>query len=152
MSDYPNTGPNESGPQQYGQQPYSQQPDYRAPGNMSTMSPQDERTWGAIAHGAALVAMIVSAGFLGFLGSLAVYVIHKDRGPFVRAHAANSLNVQITMFIWIVISIPLILLLGLGFLTLIAAPFVAGLLHVIGAMKAYQGEWWNPPLTPRFVK
>lgn len=148
MSDYPNTDPQ----QPYGQQPYGTQPDYRAPGNTRAMSPQDERTWGAVAHGAALVAMICSAGFLGFLGSLAVYVIHKDRGPFVRAHAANSLNVQITMFIWIVISIPLILLLGLGLLTLIAAPFVAGLLHVIGAMKAYQGEWWNPPLTPRFVK
>jgi len=143
MSDYPNSDP---------QQPYGQQPDYRAPGTTAAMSPQDERTWGAIAHGAALAAMILSAGFLGFLGSLAVYVIHKDRGPFVRAHAANSLNVQITMFIWIVISFPLILLLGFGLLTLIAAPFVAGLLHVIGAMKAYQGEWWNPPLTPRFVK
>lgn len=157
MSDYPNydpqqSGPQQSGQQQSGQQGYGQQPDYRAPGNVPSMSPQDERTWGAIAHGAALAAMVLSAGFLGFLGSLAVYIVHKDRGPFVRAHAANSLNVQITMFIWIVISIPLILLLGLGFLTLIAAPFVAGLLHIIGAIKAYQGEWWNPPLTPRFVK
>ena len=151
MSDYPNYDPQQSGPQQSGPQGYGQQPDYRAPGNAPSMSPQDERTWGAIAHGAALVAMILSAGFLGFLGSLAVYIVHKDRGPFVRAHAANSLNVQITMAIWIVISIPLILLLGLGFLTLVAAPFVAGLLHVIGALKAYQGEWWNPPLTPRFV-
>lgn len=147
MSDYPNYDPH-----QPGQQGYGQMPDYRVPGNARPMSPQDERTWGAIAHGGALVAMIVSAGFLGFLGSLAVYIVHKDRGPFVRAHAANSLNVQITMFIWIVISIPLILLLGLGLLTLVAAPFVAGLLHVIGAMKAYQGEWWNPPLTPRFVR
>jgi len=147
MSDYPNDDPQLSG-----QQGYGQQPDYRAPGNSPAMSPQDERTWGAIAHGAALAAMILSAGFLGFLGSLAVYVIYKDRGPFVRAHAANSVNVQITMFIWLVISIPLILLLGLGLLTFLAAPFVAGLLHIIGAMKAYQGEWWNPPLTPRFVK
>ena len=46
--------------------------------------------------------MVLSAGFLGFLGSLAVYIIYKDRGPFVRAHAANSVNVQITMFIWLV--------------------------------------------------
>ena len=147
MSDYPNYDP-----QQPGQQGYGQQPDYRAPGNTRAMSAQDERTWGAIAHAAALLAMILSAGFLGFLGSLAVYIVHKDRGPFVRAHAANSVNVQITMFIWIVISVPLILLLGLGFLTLIAAPFVAGLLHIIGAVKAYQGEWWNPPLTPRFIR
>ena len=151
MSDYPNNDPQGYGQQDYGQQGYGQQPDYRAPGQ-PLMSPQDERTWGAIAHAAALLAMILSAGFLGFLGSLAVYIVHKDRGPFVRAHAANSVNVQITMFIWIVISVPLILLLGLGFLTLMAAPFVAGLLHIIGAVKAYQGEWWNPPLTPRFVR
>ncbi|WP_210440494.1 DUF4870 domain-containing protein [Nocardioides xinjiangensis] len=135
-----------------GQQPgYGPQPDaYRA--GPATMSPQDERTWGAISHGGALVAMICSAGFLGFVASVVVFMMYKDRGPFVRSHAANSINVQITMFIWIVISFPLILLLGLGLLTLVAAPFVAGLLHVIGAVKAYQGEWWNPPLTPRFVR
>ncbi|MCF6379644.1 DUF4870 domain-containing protein [Nocardioides KLBMP 9356] len=131
---------------------YARPPQAGYHGGPATMSPQDERTWGAISHAGALVAMICSAGFLGFVASIVVYAIHKDRGPFVRAHAANSLNVQITMFIWIVVSIPLILLLGLGLLTLVAAPFVAGLLHVIGAIKAYNGEWWNPPLTPRFVK
>ena len=36
---------------------------------------------------------------------------------------------------------------------LLAAAFViAGVLHVIGAVKAYNGEWWNPPFTPQFVK
>ena len=35
---------------------------------------------------------------------------------------------------------------------LAAAFVVAGILHVIGAVKAYNGEWWNPPFTPRFVK
>ena len=134
--------------QQYGQQPYQQPYGAAVP---RPMSPTDERTWGAISHGAGLVAMVLSAGFLGFFGSLAVYLLHKDRGPFVRSHAANSLNVQITMFIWILISIPLVFALGLGILTLIAAPFVAGLLHLIGAIKAYNGEWWNPPLTPRFI-
>ena len=129
---------------------YRPQPSYGAP--VASMSPEQERTWGAIGHGAALVAMVLSVGFLGFLGSLAVYLVHKDRGPFVRAHAANSLNVQITMLIWIVISIPLILAFGLGLVTLVAAPFVAGLLHLVGTIKAYNGEWWNPPLTPRFIR
>jgi uncharacterized Tic20 family protein len=125
------------------------------------MSPQDERTWGAISHGGAVVAMICSAGFLGFLASLAVYVVHKDRGPFVRAHAANSINIQISMFIWLVVAgIAYVILglvtLGIGFvvfLPVFAVPFVvAGILHVIGAVKAYNGEWWTPPLTPQFVK
>ena len=25
-------------------------------------------------------------------------------------------------------------------------------LHLLGAMKAYNGEWWSPPMTPRFVR
>ena len=49
-----------------------------------------------------------------------------------------------------------IVTLGIGFfvfLPVFAVPLViAGVLHVIGALKAYQGEWWNPPFTPSFVK
>ena len=143
----------------YAQQPAAPTQAYQS--QPPTMSAQDERTWGAISHAGAVVAMICSAGFLGFLASIAVYVIHKDRGPFVRSHAANSINIQITMFIWLVVlgilTIPIALLtLGLGLVVMLpalAAAFAfAGILHVIGAVKAYNGEWWNPPLTPRFVK
>lgn len=143
----------------YPQDPQQTQTAYGAP--PATISPEDERTWGAISHAGAVVAMICSAGFLGFLASIAVYVMYKDRGPFVRAHAANSLNIQITMFIWLVVlgilTIPIALLtLGLGLVVMLpalAAAFLfAGILHVIGTLKAYNGEWWNPPFTPRFVK
>ncbi|HSU03453.1 MAG TPA: DUF4870 domain-containing protein [Nocardioides sp.] len=146
----------------YGQQPHPPTAPQAAHGAQpSTMSAEDERTWGAISHAGAVIAMICSAGFLGFLASVAVYVIHKDRGPFVRAHAANSLNIQITMFIWLlvlgILTIPIaVLTLGLGLVVMLpalaAAFVVAGILHVVGAVKAYNGEWWNPPLTPRFVK
>lgn len=141
----------------YGQQP--QTTGHQTP--PATMSAEDERTWGAISHAGAVVAMICSAGFLGFLASVAVYAIYKDRGPFVRAHAANSINIQITMFIWLVVlgilTIPVALLtLGLGLIVMLpalaAAVLFAGILHVIGAVKAYNGEWWNPPFTPQFVK
>ena len=46
--------------------------------------------------------------------------------------------------------------LGVGLVVMLPALalafVVAGILHVVGAIKAYNGEWWNPPLTPRFVK
>ncbi|HEX8781019.1 MAG TPA: DUF4870 domain-containing protein [Nocardioides sp.] len=145
----PQHGQPQHGQPQYGQPQYGQ-PSY-AP-QQQAISPDQERTWGAIAHGAALGAMLLSAGVLGFVGSLAIYLMYKDRGPFVRAHAANSLNVQITMLIWLVVSVPLILLLGLGILIMAVAPFVAGVLHVLGLVKSMNGEWWNPPLTPRFVR
>ena len=89
------------------------------------------------------------------------WALPPDYLAFVRAHAANSLNVQISMFIWLVIAAVLyvilgIVTLGIGFLVFLpvfAVPLViAGVLHVIGAVKAYNGEWWNPPFTARFVK
>lgn len=117
----------------------------------SPISASQERTMGAIAHGVPLIAMVLSAGLLGFVGSLVIYLMYRDRGPFVRAHAANSLNVQIITGIVLLISFPLMLVL-IGFVTYPLALVFAFVLHVIGAMKANSGEWWNPPMTPRFVK
>ena len=95
--------------------------------------------------------MVLSAGTLGFVGSLVIYLIYKDKGPFVRAHAANSLNIQIITGIFLIISIPLMLVL-VGFVTYAIALVIAFVLHLIGAIKAYNGDWWKPPMTPRFVR
>jgi hypothetical protein len=120
---------------------------YARPG---AMSPSEERTMGMLAHAIPLVAMVVSAGTLGFIASLVLYFIYKDRGPFVRENAVNSLNLQITTGIVLLISIPLMLIL-VGFLTFLAALVVAFVLHLIGAIKANRGEWWRPPMTLRLV-
>jgi uncharacterized Tic20 family protein len=116
----------------------------------ATVSPSEERTMGMLAHAIPLVAMVVSAGTLGFVASLILYLIYKDRGPFVRENAANSLNIQITTGIVLLISIPLMLVL-VGFLTWGIALVVAFVLHLIGALKANRGEWWRPPMTLHIV-
>jgi uncharacterized protein len=128
----------------------SQSPDPYAvrPG---AVSPAEERTMGTLAHAIPLVAMVISAGLLGFVASLVLYLIYKDRGPFARENAANSLNIQITTGIVLLVSIPLMLVL-IGFLTFGIAIVAAFVLHLIGALKANRGEWWRPPLTLRFVR
>ncbi len=95
--------------------------------------------------------MVISAGTLGFVGSLVIYLVYKDRGPFVRAHAANSLNIQITTAIGVVVSFILMFVL-VGFVTIFLVGIYAFVMHIIGMVKANNGEWWNPPFTPRFVK
>ena len=127
----------------------SQSPDPYAvrPG---AVSPAEERTLGTVAHAVPLVAMVISVGFLGFVASLVLYLMYKDRGPFARENLANSLNIQIMTGIVLLISLPLMLIL-VGFLTFALALVVAFVLHLIGALKANRGEWWRPPLTPRFV-
>jgi len=105
---------------------------------------------GTVAHAIPLVAMVVSAGLLGFVASLVLYLIYKDRGPFARENAANSLNIQITTGIVLLVSIPLMLLL-VGFVTWGIALVVAFVLHLLGALKANRGEWWRPPMTLQLV-
>ena len=133
------------------QYPDQNQPAYGGGYSTQPMSPAEERNWGMVAHAVPLVAMVFSAGTLGFVASLIMYFMYRDRGPFVRAQAANSLNVQITMGIILLISIPLMFVL-IGFATYAIALVWAFVLHVIGCMKATRGEWWNPPMTPRFVR
>jgi uncharacterized Tic20 family protein len=122
--------------------PYAVQP--------GPVSPAEERTMGTLAHGIPLVAMVLSAGLLGFVASLVLYLMYKDRGPFARENLANSLNIQIMTGIILLISLPLMLVL-IGFLTYGIAIVIAFVLHLVGALKANRGEWWRPPLTPRFV-
>jgi hypothetical protein len=103
-----------------------------------------------LAHLLTLVVAVVTSGGLGFVAALVIYLMYKDRSAFVRRHAANALNVQIITLIGVVISIPLMFVL-IGFLTLPAVLIYALVMHVLGAVKANNGEVWDPPLTPRMV-
>lgn len=124
---------------------------YPHPTRPQALGTSEERTVGMVAHVVPLAATVLSAGTLGFLGSLVVFLLYKDRGPFVRHNAANSLNIQIMTGIVLLISIPLMLVL-VGFVTFALALVFAVVLHAIGAVNAARGEWWTPPMTPRFVR
>ncbi len=116
-----------------------------------TMTPDQERTWATASHLIPLAAMVLSAGVLGFVASLVMYFVMRDRGPFVRQAAANSLNVQIITGIVLVVSVPLMFVL-VGFATYGLALVFAFVVHLVAAIRANQGEWYNPPMTPHFVK
>ena len=128
--------------------PHQPQPHHQA---AQPLSPTEERNLGMVAHLVPAVLLPLSAGTLGFVGSLVIYLMYRDRGPFVRAHAANSLNVQIITAILLIVSSVLMIVL-IGFLAYPLVIVVATVIHVIGAVKANNGEWWTPPLTPTMVR
>jgi len=135
---------------QYQQQQYQQQqPSYGEAAR--PMSQQDEKTWATLTHAISAIAMVASAGTLGFIASLVIYLVCKDRGPFVRAHAANAVNVQLTALIGLLVSGVLMLVL-VGFVTYAIVVVAAVVIHVIAALRANAGEWYNPPCTIRFVR
>jgi uncharacterized Tic20 family protein len=142
-----------------GQEPYAAQQPYGGqqaapvpvPGGQAAMSPQDERTWSMATHGIILAALLLSGGTLGFVAALVMYLVYKDRGPYIRANTANALNIQIVTVIGVLISFVLMLVL-VGFVTIFLVGIYALVLHIIGMVKANNGEWWDPPLTPKFVR
>jgi uncharacterized protein len=117
----------------------------------TTLTPDQERTWATVTHAIAGGAMILSAGTLGFVAALVIYFVYKDKGPFVRQHAADAVNIQLNALLWFIVGGILVLVL-VGLAVLAVVPIVATVLHVIGAIKAYQGEIHWSPLTLRFVK
>lgn len=117
------------------------------------MSQADEKTWAVIAHLSALGAAFI--GF-AFLGPLVVYLIKRDDSPYVRAHAAASLNFQLSWLIWgvilgVVTFILIFFIVGLLLLPVIIAGAIAWLvLVVMASVKANNGELYTYPLTIDF--
>lgn len=106
------------------------------------LSPQDEKLWATLAH---LGGIIFSPW-----GALIIYLVFRERGPFVRAHSAAALNFQLTMIIASLICIPLMFVF-IGFILLAAVGVYALVIEVVAAVKANQGHWYTPPLSIRFV-
>jgi uncharacterized Tic20 family protein len=113
----------------------------------------EARNWAMIAHLSALIGLVI--GF-SFLGPLLVYLVKKD-DPYVRAHAAEALNFNLSAFIYAIVGgfvlvILILLIVGLLLLPLAIVAVVAWIvLVVIAGAKAGKGEAYRYPVTIRFV-
>jgi uncharacterized Tic20 family protein len=67
------------------------------------------------------------------------------------AHGKSILNFQLSIIIYSILSIPLILVFGLGILTLILIGILAFVMPIINAIKAGNGELPSYPLSLNFV-
>lgn len=107
------------------------------------LSPADEKLWATLTH--------VGGIFFGFIPALIVYLVLKDRGPFIAAHAKSALNFQLTMLIGYVAGIILSFII-IGIFVIMAVGVVVLIFSIIAAMKANQGEFYTYPLSIKFIK
>ena len=135
-------------PTPYGQQPqYAQQPPYAPQPGTGALTP-DERTWGGAAHWTALVAGLF--GGLSFLGPLIVMLVKGNDSPWIRRQSVESLNFQISIMIYAIVSAILIIaLVGLILLPIVGIFWLV--FTIIGSVKASAGEDYRYPLTIRMV-
>lgn len=115
----------------------------------------NDRTLAILSHLSPIIALIVSVGWLSFLGPLIMWLVFRDRSTLVRNAAATAFNFHITLWAaiivgWIffitIVGIPvaIILWVGVGLLQLIFS--------IIGAVKASKGEVYRYPLQVPVLK
>ena len=97
----------------------------------------------------ALLANILGI-FFSFVAPLVVYLIYKDRDPFIRRHATQALNFQIIVLIGYFVSSLLIFLI-IGFFTGLAVFVCSILFPILAAVAANKGEPYDYPLIPQMV-
>jgi uncharacterized Tic20 family protein len=117
---------------------------------MNQEGDKQDRTWAMFCHLASLSAC-VGIPFGNIIGPLVVWLIKRDEIPIVDEHGRESLNFQISLTIYSIVSFFLCFAF-IGFLIL-PAILIAGLVFVIIAtLKANKGEPYRYPLTMRFIK
>jgi len=90
-------------------------------------------------------------GFGGLIVPLIIWLTQKDKVVGMDEHGKAIVNFQISLILFTIISIPAILLLGLGILMLIALCILGFVIPVINAIKASNGESPTYFLTIRFI-
>ena len=121
----------------------------------------DERQWAMFAHLSALAGGIITAGWAGsigcFLGPLVIWLMKKETMPFVDDQAKEALNFNITVAIaFFVLFVLTIGTLGIGIIITAPLMIIIGLawlvLTVIAAIKSNEGVRYRYPFAIRLVK
>jgi hypothetical protein len=110
------------------------------------LTPEQERTWASYAH---------LGGILGFLPSLIIWLVYKDRGPFVTSEARTALNFMITATIaWVAVFVLDVAFLpyALASLLNLAIWVVVVVFSIQGFQSAQKGQPFKYPFSLELVK
>jgi len=122
-----------------------------APQPAAPLTEAEDRQWASFAH---------LGGIIGFLPSLIIWLVFKDRGTFTNNEAKEALNFQITaaiaqVAIQIVAAILGVITFGIGFL-FSGLAWVVIILSIIfsimGFLKAKDGIAYRYPFAIRLIK
>ncbi|HTE69661.1 MAG TPA: DUF4870 domain-containing protein [Actinomycetes bacterium] len=112
------------------------------------LPPDQERLWAMLSHLLSFVAAYIA---LGFLAPLTILLVFGPRSAYVREHAVESLNFNLTWLLYgIVAAFLAILLIGIPILIALGIAYV--ILVIIASIRANNGQLYRYPLTVRFVK
>lgn len=108
----------------------------------------DDRTIAVLAHLSPIIALVLTAGWLSWVGPLIAWLLWRNRGQLVRTASATSFNFNVTIWVAMVIGwicIITIVLLPLGILLLVLPGILQFVFSILGAIRASRGEVYRYP-------
>lgn len=111
---------------------------------------REDRQTLMLAHLSQLLDLVT--GFGGFIVPLIIWITNKDKIYDMDEQGKGIINFQLSMFLYALICVPLILLVGLGIIGLIGIGILCLVFPVINAIKVNNGEAPHYPLSIPFLK
>ena len=110
-----------------------------------------ERQWAMGCHLISLCGIMVPVPAANLLGPLILWLIKREDGAFIDDQGKESLNFQISLFLYALICLFLALI-GIGILLLIPLALFGLVCVIIASIKASEGVAFRYPLCIRLVK
>jgi uncharacterized Tic20 family protein len=124
-----------------------QAPEPPEPPASGTMPAEQERDWALAAHLGSFLAAYVA---LGFLCPLVVLLAKGKASAYVRHHAIESLNFQLTALgAGIVVGVLSFVYVGLILLPFVVIGYIV--LVIMGGIAAYRGDLYRYPVSIRLI-
>ena len=113
------------------------------------ISEKEERQWAMFAHLGTFSSMFVPLG--NFIVPIVIWQLKKHESDFVVEQAKESLNFQITLVVYALLSIVLCFIF-IGFFLIFALVIFGLIMVIIGGVKANDGDDFRYPMTLRLFK
>jgi len=119
-----------------------------APGTEVISTDKEGNMWAMFCHISAIVGFVIPFG--NIVAPLVLWALKKDEFEIVNVHGKEAINFQISITIYVLISILLIFVI-IGIPLLIALGIFELIAIIIAAVKANEGKLFRYPLAIQFL-
>jgi len=112
------------------------------------MGEDEERKWAMFAHIGTFSSMFIPLG--NFIAPIVIWQLKKNESEFVVDQAKESLNFQITVLIYALISF-LLVFIFIGFFLIFALVIFSLIVVIVAGVKANDGEYYRYPMCIRLI-
>ncbi|MDZ4687583.1 MAG: DUF4870 domain-containing protein [Planctomycetaceae bacterium] len=111
----------------------------------------DERLWAMLCH---LSTFVTWVPFANIVIPLVIWMVKRDSSALIADQGKEVLNFQVTMMLLYAVMVACfisMILFPVGIILAVLLPLWHLVLTIVGAIKAYDGQFYRYPLTARLI-